>query len=318
MPFDLTRRPLLPPPRPPYRWWLPLPYLVLLTFTLRWSTLAEGWPGVLGAVAVALGGWTLGLCSFRASGTPYKAWLGGILYCFVSSLLEPFGRHAPRELLANCCVIGAWLVSVAPREYGVFSKKQERLTKRRGEWSAAGLLLGLATLLHPLAVAILPAVAAHARHHYQRRTPGEGRQATGYLLAAAAGTVVVLGAALSLPATDRVHFGNWGQQALLLGRYLLLALPLLLLGLLSLFGNILSTSTSDFGTLLRYCWQLLPLAILLFGGGRPEALVLFHPVLTLLVTEWMTAKSIPPYDAKHGMTLLWVLAVGTAVGYYHA
>lgn len=315
MPFDLSPRSLLPPPRPPFRWWLPLPYLTMLTFALRWSTLATGRPGALGVVTVALGGWLLGLCAYRSSKSHYSAWWGGIVYCFVCSVSERFGHQALGELTANCCCIAAWLVAVAPREYGQTYRQEEPLAVRLRHWSVAGLLLGVATVVRPLAATALLAVAGQAYHYYRRRRqqPREGRQAVGYLLAAGGG-VVAVGLASSSFATGSVGFGDWGQQALLLGRYLLYFSPPLLFSFLLLFGNILTKGTYHFNPLLRYQVQALVLAILLFGGGRADTLVLLHPALALQCTDWLMAKGGPTDSSKHSLALLWVLAAGTVVG----
>ena len=326
MPWDLSPRPLLPPPPPPYRWWLPLPYLALLTFALRWSSILDI-PDVIAAVAVALGGWLLGLCTWRSGGSRYTPWVAGIVYCFCCSAFAVFGRDATSELLANGFVIAAWLVAVAPREYGV-SYKRESLALTGRHWAAAGLLLGVGSLLHPFVlVGLLGALGYNNKYYFRRsketRKAEWGRVAiaavTGGALLPPAGMALVAWLVADLPwhPPEELHFGRWGRQLGWLGWYLLYFGPLLLFGLTGFLRNILASGRTDYGTVLGIQrWGLLWL-ILLFGGGRPEPLVLLHPVLALQFTEWFTATGVPGYDAKHGFSLLLVLAAGLGVGYYH-
>ncbi len=326
MPWDLTPRPLLPPPPPPYRWWLPLPYLALLTFTLRWSSIVDV-PDVIAAGAVAAGGWLLGLCTWRAGGSRYTPWVAGIVYCFCCSAVAVFGRNATTELLANGFVIAAWLVAVAPREYGV-TYKRESLTLTRRHWAAAGLLLGVGSLLHPFVLVGLLGALSYIKKYYFRRSKETRRADWGRV----AVTAVIFGALLlpvgmalaAWPVLDlswhplgEFHFGRWGQQLGWLGCYALYFVPLLLFGLTGFLRNILASGRTNFVPVLRtQSWWLVWL-IVLFGGGRPEPLVLLHPLVALQFTESYTATGVPAYDAKHGFSLLLVLVAGLGIGYYY-
>ena len=282
---------------------------------------------MIAAVAVALGGWLLGLCTWRSGGSRYTPWVAGIVYCFCCSTVAVFGRDATTELLANSFVIAAWLVAVAPREYGV-SYRRESLARTRRHWAAAGLLLGVGSLLHPLVLVGLLGALSYIYKYYFRRSKQRRRADWGWVAVTA-----VTGGALLPPAgmvltgwlvgnlnwhlLEELHFGRWGQQFGWLGWYALYFVPLLVFGLTGFLRNILSSGRTDYGTVLRtHSWYLVWL-ILLFGGGRPEPLVLLHPLVALHFTESYTATGVPGYDAKHGFSLLLVLAAGLGVGYYY-
>ena len=316
MTFDLSPRPLLPPlppPRPRYRVWLPLPYLLLLTFSLRWDTLRDT-QGLIGAAAVALGAWLLGATTFRDSKSPYRMWTVGVVYCFCTSVFYSFGRAATPALIANLFFIAATYIAVAPRESHRWSVAEPAAWWRH--WPVAGALLGAAVYWAPLALAWLVALAAYRGRYYRKRVDKQLRgPALRNLLAGAA-----------LPLLLSVYFAKtWRHvsftgvaQLLELGKYVLFALPLLLLAAVGGLRSILSSSDGAFNQYTASTLWCCTLGVILIGGKTPYPLVVFHPALALLLAVLVTAQGPPNRGKRQGLPLLAVLALGLAVGYYQS
>jgi hypothetical protein len=226
------------------------------------------------------------------------------------------------ELVANLFPITAWLIAVAPREKGA-KVSGRKLRGSTVDWLPAGLLLGVGMVFHPLVTASLFGVIPYILREYR----GRGELKTTALYAFLGGILLpLLLAAGYLSYSPRrdlpfppgtLEFGDWGGQLWQMVRYLLFFAPLILFSLTGFLRNILSPGRTKFTRILRYHGWGLFWTILLLGGGRPEPLVLLHPVLALRVTEWFTATGEPYFRKKHGFHLLAILALGLGVGYVY-